>query len=114
MEQYQAVQDEIKRREKQYARCKHRTTYPLTGLIRCENCGKNYRRKTTPQGIAWVCSTYNTQGKAACDAGYIPEDILLAALGELDKIDFVTASKNNALEITFKNGTKCVKQPERK
>ena len=113
MEQYQAVQDEIKRREKQYARCKRRSTYPLTGLIRCENCGKNYRRKTTPQGIAWVCSTYNTQGKAACDAGYIPEDILLAALGELDKIDFVTACKNNALEITFKDGTKCVKQLER-
>ena len=110
IEMYQAVQAEIKRREKQYARCKHRTTYPLTGLIRCEQCGKNYRRKTTPQGIAWVCSTYNTQGKSVCDAGYIPENALLVALGELDKINFVTVCENRALEITFKDGTKCVKQ----
>lgn len=40
--------------------------YPFTGLLVCANCGKNYRRKVTKGGPVWICSTFNTLGKAAC------------------------------------------------
>ena len=50
---------------------------PFTGLITCVHCGKHYKRKTTRGKEAWNCSTYLQQGKAACHAKQIPEDILL-------------------------------------
>jgi hypothetical protein len=57
--------------------------YPFTGLVKCGLCGAGYRRKHADAGskyekIVWICSTYNTRGKAACPSQQIPEDILTA------------------------------------
>ena len=62
-------------------------TYPLTGLVKCGICGAGYRRKHADAGskyekIVWICSTYNTRGKAACPSQQIPEDILMAKTQE--------------------------------
>ena len=47
-----------------------------TGKIVCEKCGKRFRRKITSGGIRWSCSTFETYGKAQCDARRIPETVL--------------------------------------
>lgn len=47
----------------------------LTGMIRCPNCGKNYRRKSAARCIKWCCATFNTKGKKFCpESKMIPED----------------------------------------
>jgi len=83
-EDFEQVQ---KIRAKRAAKCqpskKAEMAYPFTSLIICEKCGKRYRRKNGNAGtkyekIVWICSTFNTLGKAACDAQQIPENILLA------------------------------------
>lgn len=80
-ETFERVQKERKRRA---AGCLpiHKETYPFTGKILCDGCGKNYRRKIANAGgkyasPVWICSTFNSKGKVACNSKQIPEDILM-------------------------------------
>ncbi len=59
-----------------------RKRYPFSGKILCVNCGKNFKRKTTNGKFYWNCSTYLQEGKTACPAKQIPEDVLQAASAE--------------------------------
>ena len=90
----------------------------LSGMIRCECCGKNYRRKTTSTCIKWCCSTYNTRGKNACpDSKMIPEELVLTAINDvlgtdhfieslfLGRVDHIDACKGNMLRFCFRDGT---------
>ena len=107
-EQFSAVQAEIERRAAMYRSEKSSTvTYPFTRLITCGICGKHYRRKTTPTGVVWICSTYNSQGKAACPSKQIPENKLTEITSDLDisNISQITAENNNRLTFVFKDGT---------
>ena len=90
METFQAVQAEKERRAKRFnKKPAPRTTYPFTSLLVCDNCGKNYRRKTTKTGIVWVCGTFNTLGKAACASKQIPEATLQQVTADvLEASDF--------------------------
>ena len=86
--------------------------YPFTGLIVCAKCGKHYRRKVTATGPVWICSTYNSKGKAACPSKQIPEPILMdltadMALGDITEI---CAEDGNRLVFSFADGHKSVKQ----
>lgn len=86
---------------------------PFTGLITCGLCGKHYRRKTTATGPVWICSTYNSYGKAHCPSKAIPEEKLMQAaaqVGRMDKITAITAHNDNLLEFTLKDGTNAVKR----
>jgi hypothetical protein len=54
----------------------------------CENCGNYFRRKHTAAGtkyekVVWICHTFNSHGKTACDAQQIPENILCAKTAEI-------------------------------
>lgn len=66
VEEFEAVQNEIKRRAEKHA---HRYTPPnsyiFSGMLVCSGCGMHYRRKPTSTGIKWNCPTYNTMGKVA-------------------------------------------------
>ena len=111
---FEAVQEEIARRADHYTGKKTTVaTYPFTGLIVCDCCGKHYRRKTTATGIVWICSTYNTHGKKACaDSKAIPESVLYEltadmAIGDLTAIH---AENGNTLVFCFKDGTQAVKR----
>lgn len=74
METFQAVQKEKERRASQFIKKPStKKIYPFTGLLVCDNCGKNYRRKVTKTGAAWVCGTFNSLGKAVCASKQIPE-----------------------------------------
>ena len=118
LEQFNAVQNEIKRRAEMYARPASKKRYPFTGLIVCGNCGKHYRRKTTKAGVVWICSTYNTIGKEYCASKQIPESTLISiteeTLGSInalnDKITAIRAENNNTLVFCYTNGETSVKR----
>lgn len=105
---FEAVQREIKRRERAY---KHERRsdmgYPFTGLIFCSHCGRPYRRKTTAKGFSWICPTYNSEGKAACPSKMIPEDTLTALTADIDlsAVERMIAEDSNIIRVRFKDGT---------
>lgn len=112
-ETFQAVQDEIRRRKEKYAPTKPRKLSLFTGLITCAICGKHYRRKSTATGPIWICSTYNSYGKAHCPSKAVPEEKLMqvaAQVGPVSEITAITARSGNLLEFTLKDGTKAVKR----
>lgn len=119
---FDAVQDEIQRRMKQF-RKRHSDTWTVfSGIITCGGCGKHYRRKMTAAGTkyerpVWICSTFNTQGKKHCPtAKQIPEDILLAltanvlGLAQFDaeifeqQVKRITVPEPNVVLYHFKDG----------
>ena len=118
LRQFNAVQEEIKRRADKHAHIAPKVIYPFTGLIVCGNCGKHYRRKVTRSGAVWICSTFNTIGKEYCASKQIPESTLISiteeTLGSInalnDKITAIRAEKDNTLVFCFTNGESSVKR----
>ena len=119
LEQFNAVQEEIRRRAAKHSRPhQNKGKYPFSGLLVCGNCGKHYVRKTTATGAVWICPTYSSKGKAACPSKRIPENTLIAAtlevVGNLDaldgKITAVRVEKDNTLAFCFLDGTEAVKR----
>ena len=118
LRQFNAVQEEIKRRADKHAHIVPKVTYPFTGLIVCGNCGKHYRRKVTRSGAVWICSTFNTIGKECCASKQIPESTLISiteeTLGSINalnnKITAIRAEKDNTLVFCFTNGESSVKR----
>ena len=112
---FAAVQTEMKRRAEKNTMPKGCATV-FTGVIRCGQCGKNYRRKTTGTGIVWVCATFNTKGKRYCASKQIPEGTLKAVCAAIldtdsfdekvftERVDFITAMPDNLLKFHFKDG----------
>lgn len=61
--------------------------YPLTGKIKCGNCGTTYTRKTYAKGktyecIKWSCRTKDQKSKAACDSHDIKDEVFKKLLVE--------------------------------
>ena len=110
---YNSVQLEMHRRAQKYGKQQTSEKYPFSGMITCAGCGKHYRRKVTATGPVWICSTYNTHGKAACSSKAIPESTLMeiaATVSATGEITAVTAHNDNTLEFTLADGTVTVKQ----
>ena len=76
-ELFDAVQKEFEKRQNQYGCHETRHTYALTGKIVCGVCGNNYKRKKRRDHFTWLCTTYNSKGKSACDSKQVPEDVIL-------------------------------------
>lgn len=75
---FERVQAEIQRRAEKHTPHKPRQdAYLFTGKIVCGKCGKHYKRKATASKPVWICSTFNTLGKAYCASQQIPEQVLL-------------------------------------
>ena len=110
---YNSVQLEMHRRAQKYGKPQSSEKYPFSGMITCANCGKHYRRKVTATGPVWICSTYNTLGKAACASKAIPESTLMeiaAQVSATGEITAVTAHNDNTLEFTLADGIVTVKR----
>lgn len=110
---YNSVQLEMYRRAQKYGKQQSSQKYPFSGMITCANCGKHYRRKVTSTGPVWICSTYNTHGKAACPSKAIPESTLMEIAAQVTttgEITAVTAHNDNTLEFTLADGTVTVKR----
>ena len=110
MATFEAVQAEIARRAEKYTKPHKRKEYPFSGIMTCAICGKHYRRKTTPTGPVWICSTYNTSGKKVCASKAIPEPTLIA-LAEKNahrgQITAITVAHENHLTFRFADGSEC-------
>ena len=115
-EYFSAVQAELARRRLAHTG-ERGTPSVFTGLIRCSDCGKNYRRKTTASGVVWCCSTYNTRGKRYCPTSKaIPEGTLKAACAQVlglrsfedetfsSAITAIDACPDNLLRFHFRDG----------
>lgn len=114
-EMYMAVQAESERRVKVHPTRKGSPSV-LTGIIRCDICGKNYRRRTTRHNIVWCCHTFNTKGKDYCASRMIPEETLKCtaasvlghdACGDAEftkQIERIDACQGNLLRFIFRNG----------
>lgn len=111
MATFEAVQNEIKRREVKPDTYSNRALF--TGKIVCGECGKTYEHKVRRTTNSWICSTYNRKGKKYCASKQIPEDVLVAmtievvgSMEELDeKISCIRAESGNIVTFCFKDGT---------
>ena len=116
-EQFQAVQVRMKQQAVGHPTEKGNSSV-FTGKIHCSDCGKNYRRKTTPYRIVWCCSTFNRRGKKYCPTSkMIPEETLMTATAEVlglrqfdegtfsELIDHIDACPDNLLRFIFKDGS---------
>jgi site-specific DNA recombinase len=95
--------------------------YPFSGVIRCPNCGKNYKRKVTHSKAAWNCTTFLREGKSACHTKQIPEDVLITittevmGIKEFDESVFKKVIKEiivpefNSLIFVFNDGRQIVR-----
>ena len=123
LEQFNAVQEELKRRAEKHTRPGVTPNrYPFSGKLICAGCGKHYRRKMTKAGPTWICPTYNFQGKAACPSKRVPENILMDMAAEvlcmdnfdtdafLSKITAVRVENDNRLVFLHSDGTQTVKR----
>ena len=112
-EDYNKVQDQLRERTEKFKPTnKSFKPYPYTGLITCANCGKHYRRKTTATGHVWICSTFNSQGKAFCASKQIPETTLdqICVDIPLERISQITACNGNKLVFHYKDGAELVRR----
>lgn len=108
MATFNAVQAEIERRAKKHSHPRNtKEKFQFTGLIVCDKCGKNYRRKIVTTGPVWICSTYNAKGKAACPSKQIPEPTLEAITADVDLATLreIRAQDGNALLLQYRDGT---------
>lgn len=84
---FDMVQDEIKRRRNYsgYKTTSFSSSYALTGIVLCSECGARYRRVTWARNgkkrIVWRCSDRLENGIQNCkNSPSIPEDILKQAI----------------------------------
>lgn len=115
---FEAVQKHLHEQKEYFTPTKSTTVvYPFTGKIKCECCGKNYRRKTIATGVVWICSTYNTKGKKYCPTTkQIPENTLISVCCEVleisefdtdifeNQISKILVPASNELIFVFRNG----------
>lgn len=116
--EFQATQAVREERAKKYSHVPAvRQTFPFTGRLHCQCCGKNYRRKTVSRGIVWICSTFNVQGKAYCPKSkQIPEETLMLVTAQVmglrafdaeaftQQVKEVQMGENNTLTYIFNDG----------
>jgi len=123
LEEFTAVQNRLAEQAEKFNKSKGtKKLYPFTGRVVCAGCGKNFKRRTTPTTVTWVCPTYNSQGKSACDAKQIPEETLIKTCKEVLGVEDITtellysrltairADKNNTLIFCFRDGKEIVKR----
>lgn len=91
--------------------------YPFTGLIRCGECGRLFKHKTTKYYDSWCCSQYDELGKAYCASRKIRDDVLRKACAEAlgidsfdektfkESIERIDAHNGNRLVFHFVDGT---------
>lgn len=114
---FDAVQEEMSRRAEHFKAPAKKGVYAFTGKLTCACCGKKYRRKKTAARPAWICSTFNTLGKAACGTSkQIPEETLFEVTANLLRLDAfdeelfesevkeIIVGKDNCLKYIFTDG----------
>ena len=118
LEIYEAVQHRLKKQSEVYGIKNTTNRYPFSGKLICANCGKKYRRKITRGEVFWICSTFNSHGKAFCRSKQIPERTLISiteeVIGDLNTIDSkitaIRVENDNTLVFCLADGSETVKR----
>ncbi len=118
---YNAVQVSIeKNRLKNNIAKEPSASYPFTGMITCEACGKAYIRKTRKGIVHWQCSTYLREGSGACPAKQIPDAVLKSLAAELlglngfredeyhQRVSAISVPAQNKIRFVFTDGHETV------
>lgn len=90
---FNKAQKELEQRAAQFSYPqKASSPYLFTGLLRCMQCGKCYRRRNShPKSkyskVIWICSTFDNCGKDACPSQRIPESVLIEKTSEILAMD---------------------------
>ena len=121
-ETFMRVQKEIEERSRKHPTNMPAEQYAFTGLIRCGKCKRKFRHAITAAGTkyqkpVWICPTFSFNGKEACNAQRIPDDIMVAKTCEVlgiselqeqllhDRIKEILVPAKNTLVFVFKDGT---------
>lgn len=116
MTTFESTQRSMQERRQYYVHETKGQRHVFTGMLVCGICGKAYRHRNSPHGNYWVCSTYDSLGKAECSSKKIPECQLIAAINsefkyaEFDERDFksrvkrIIAKNDNVLSLQFVTG----------
>lgn len=94
-------------------RQKYSSKYALSGKVYCSKCGNVHKRRTwnsnnTSRKVVWQCKTYITEGKRACDAKAVDEQVLQNAFVRVfnrmkaDKDGFIQTLYNNIEKVLAK------------
>ena len=114
------VQAEIERRKERMKLPEKAEKTQFSGFIACASCGKYFRRRIANAATkyakpAWICSTFVTTGKSACNMKQIPESILISKTKEAlnletleninlkDYLDAIICNRNQ-ITYVFKDG----------
>lgn len=73
---YERAMALLEKRRAENARKTEITQYPLTGKIRCEDCGSYYRRRIVRDRIRWGCAAH-IEDSNMCNSHYIAEERIL-------------------------------------
>ena len=113
---FEKVQYIMEERRNKFSGKERRSIYPFTSKLVCENCGKNYRRKSGHGRVYWACSTYTRYGKEYCHSRQIPEGILFEVTSEVlelesfkeeifnEEIEHIEIYDSNRLKFVFRDG----------
>lgn len=108
------VQKRMEQHVDKYVSDLPKDSFQFSSKITCAICGKNYRRKKTVSRVIWICTTYNSKGKAKCPSKAIPEETLnfLASDVLLDQVESIVADKDNIVRFCMKDGNEVTKHWE--
>ena len=125
MDTFQQAQERLKQQHSRYYHNGATKRYPLSGMITCAACGKNYQRKVFRNEGTWLCATFARRGKKYCPTSkQIPESILFSVIcdvlniSEFDEtvvksqIKQIIVPEPNELVFVFHNGEKVQKHWE--
>ena len=114
---FDKVQDEKERRallKGNVAGDRHKYTskYPFSGKVFCGNCGNIFKRRTWNskskyKKVVWQCKTYVVDGKQACDAKAVDEQVLKDAFVRMfnkineNKSGFIKTLTDNIEEVVL-------------
>lgn len=118
---FDAVKKEMARRAAKINHPGTRTFSEFSGVIHCQRCGANFRRKINGSGtkyakVTWACATFTYRGKDFCGAKRIPENILkekcaeVLGLAEYDdkvfsrEIQSINVPEDGILEFEYQDG----------
>lgn len=59
-----------------------RTTYILSGKIKCAECGSTYKRKVSKGVVKWVCALH-AKGTELCESNYVDEALIHQAFNRM-------------------------------
>lgn len=76
LELFEEAQELLKQIDAETSGRKPQARSVFTGLIRCPQCGENYKRVTSSGSVGWNCATYQEYGKSRCFGKKIPDDTL--------------------------------------